>query len=124
MNGLEIVLPLGVMAIIFGSIVAIIKNASEARIKSRLIKNGVDPDLMRTLLVTKKKNEINALKYGLVMVGVGIALAIGTIIGNPEITCALMMIFGGSGLITVYMVNLQDEGQSNIEIQSNSEIKI
>lgn len=104
---------MGVLGIIFGSIITIIKISTESKLKNRLINKGVDPELVRALLLNKKENQIGALKWGLVMVGIGVALAIGAIVGSDQITAALMLVFGGLGFVFFYMISQQAKNDDN-----------
>ena len=117
MHELEFISPIAVLGIIFGSVITIIKIRTEAKLKNRLIDKGVDAELVRTLLLQRKESQIGALKWGLVMVGVGIALAIGTIVGSEQITAALMLVFGGFGFVFFYMLSEQNttEGKSGFK---------
>ncbi len=113
MNTLEFLIPIGVLGIIFGSVVTIVKIATEAKLKNRLISKNVDPELVRSVLLKKKESQIGALKWGLVMVGIGVALAIGTIVGDDQITAALMLVFGGFGFVLFYLISQQAKNEDN-----------
>ena len=105
MNSFEFIAPIGVLAIIFGSIITIIRIATDARLKHRLLNKGVDAELVKSLLTNRQDSNTSALKWGLVMIGVGVALAIGTIVGHDEITAALMLVFGGIGFVLFFLVS-------------------
>ncbi len=117
MNSFEFFIPIAVLGIIFGTLVTIVKISTESKLKNRLINKGVDAELIKTLLISKKESQIGALKWGLVMVGIGVALAIGTIVGDDQITAALMLVFGGFGFVLFYLISQQAKNQDNSDFK-------
>lgn len=102
----EILVPIALFATIFG----IIFVAVSARNKERmaLIEKGMDSSIFKQANDTHGR--YNALKWGLVIVGVGIGLILGNIfdihgIMDDDVAYfAMVFVFGGLGLLTYYLL--------------------
>jgi hypothetical protein len=93
----------------FGSAFGIVYVAITARNKERLalIEKGMDSSIFQT---QETHGRYNALKWGLVIVGVGIGLIFGNIfdmngIMDEEVAYfAMTLVFGGLGLLVYYLL--------------------
>ncbi len=102
----EILVPIALFATIFG----IIFVAVSARNKERmaLIEKGMDASIFKEARDTHGR--YNALKWGLVIVGVGIGLILGNIfdihgvMDDDVAYFAMVFVFGGLGLLTYYLL--------------------
>lgn len=102
----EILVPIALFATIFG----IIFVAVSARNKERmaLIEKGMDASIFKE--VSNTHGRYNALKWGLVIVGVGIGLILGNIfdihgIMDDDVAYfAMVFVFGGLGLLSYYLL--------------------
>jgi len=102
----EILVPIALFATIFG----IIFVAVSARNKERmaLIEKGMDASIFKE--AHNSLGRYNALKWGLVIVGVGIGLILGNIfdihgIMDDDVAYfAMIFVFGGLGLLSYYLL--------------------
>jgi hypothetical protein len=107
-----------IVGIIFGSIIAVIKILSDNRIKNRLIDSAAAGEKMANLNITADhfNNPINAIKWGLVLLGVGSAFMLGQLFPwrmSDSTTFGLMLIFGGAAFLIYYFIakNIQQHHQ-------------
>lgn len=108
MNIFDLLLPLIVLGIICGSIITLYRISTDTRLKKKLIDKGVDPKLVQSILLSRTKNSgLEPLKWGMVMIGGGIALGLGAIIPNDQLTAALMLVFAGMGFVFYYQISLK-----------------
>jgi hypothetical protein len=93
----------------FFVIVAVItKMFLDYRMRRRLIDKGLVDENIKHLFPNESISQrLTALKWGLVLVGVGAAVLIGQLFPyriSNEITISLMFIFSGVGLLLFYLV--------------------
>ncbi len=94
----EIVVPIAIFALTFGIVYVFVSTRHKERMK--LIESGADPALFQS----KSKTGI-AIKFGLLMIGVGIGIFIGnvlaqfTAISEDVAIPSMILIFAGSGLL-------------------------
>jgi hypothetical protein len=98
-----------IVGIIFGSIIAAIKILSDNRIKNRLIDSAKTGAKIDNLNVTTDhfSSPINAIKWGLVLLGVGSAFMLGQLFPwriSDSSTVGLMLIFGGIAFLAYYFI--------------------
>jgi len=101
--------PIILFITMFGSAFGIVYVAISARNKERLalIEKGMDSSIFKT---SETHGRYNALKWGLVIVGVGIGLILGNIfdihgIMDDDVAYfAMVFVFGGLGLLTYYLL--------------------
>ena len=95
-----------IMFIIFFSLVAIIKIISENRTKRALIHKGeLNKELLRVIQSGYDIQPLNAVKWGLVLIGIGLALLLSQIFPeaiSDEATFGLMFLFAGIGFLIYY----------------------
>lgn len=95
----EILVPLGGMALTFGIVYFAITTNHKERI--RLIESGADPELF----YSRGRKKGSAIKFGALLIGVGLGILFGNILGNLGLleskvaVPALILIFGGAGLL-------------------------
>ena len=100
---------IAILGIIFGSIVAVIKIISDNRIKNRLIDSAKLGEDLEKLNPSADfySNPVNAIKWGLVLLGVGLAFMLGQLFPyriSDSSTFGLMLIFGGIAFLIYYFV--------------------
>jgi hypothetical protein len=98
-----------IVGIIFGSIVAVIKIISDNRIKNRLIDSAKLGEKIDNLNLTTDlySNPVNAIKWGLVLLGIGTAFMLGQLFPyrmSDSTTFGLMLIFGGIAFLAYYFI--------------------
>jgi hypothetical protein len=98
-----------IVGIIFGSVVAVIKMISDNRIKNRLIDAGKTGEKIENLNLSADlySNPINAIKWGLVLLGIGLAFMLGQLFPyriSDSSTFGLMLIFAGIGFLVYYFI--------------------
>ncbi len=98
----EVLIP----AIIFGSIVAIVKIVGDIRTRHRLIEKGmVDEKVKHLFLQSAELQRLSSLKWGMVFVGIGAALLISYILPDAFDeggTAGLMFLFAGIAFLIYY----------------------
>lgn len=102
-----------VPAIIFLSIAAIVKIISDNRTKRKLIDGGVSEEFARTIFAGQQDPTAwAALKWGLVVMGLGVALVIVQFLPydfEEPIAYGLMFLLAGAGLLIYYAIARQRE---------------
>ncbi len=95
-----------------GSFVAVIYLLVNARHKVRmaLIQHGKEASIFK-----ENRNGSSGLKFGLLMVGIGLGILVGMMIesvmqtDSPVPHFSMMLILGGAGLITYYLITKKKE---------------
>jgi len=116
---MEEFVPMVVVAIIFGSLVMVIKILSDNRIRKNLIESGQVDEKAKYLYLKSEKqapDPLSTVKWGMVMIGIGAALLIGQFIdqfiqyGDAEgITIGLMFLFAGIAFLLYYKMKKNQE---------------
>jgi hypothetical protein len=105
MNHLEFLIPI----VMFICIAASIKFIVDSRLRRRLAETHSSEDLVRAMLVTDEQTRrLSALKWGIVLVGVGVAFAaIDALNLNPDrpLTWGLLLIAGGAGMLGFHKIS-------------------
>ncbi len=101
--------PVLVLLVIFGGIVGIIRAASEARFRNRLIEKGMVDEKVQALLTKTHgfDNNLNNLKWGMVLMAIGLAALLSQILPydmEDGGTIGLMFIFGGLAFLIYYPI--------------------
>lgn len=104
----DILVPIALFIAFFGTIVAITKTISDNRTKRRLIDAGVSEEFVEALFTQRRDPDTwTALKWGLVVVGLGLALVIVQFLPydfEEPIAYGLMFLFGGGGLLLYHVL--------------------
>ena len=121
---MEELVPMVVVAIIFGTLVLIIKIVSDNRIRKNLIDSGQVDEKAKFLYLKgerKPTDPLSSMKWGMVMVGIGLALLIGQVVnqfmylGDAEgVTFGLMFLFSGIAFLIYYNLK-KKEGKKTEE---------
>ena len=86
----------------------IIKILADARTRNRLIEKGIVDDKVKNIFgVTSELAGLNSLKWGMVLVGIGLAAIISQMFPydvTTEIAFGLMMIFAGVAFLVFYFI--------------------
>lgn len=105
-----LIIPL--IAIIGGSIMIIFLRYFQNVERMSMIEKGMNP-LENQLLRRNRISPDNTLRFGLLLVGAGVGLLIGAILEpyfhNDGIQVALIMIFGGAGLLLSYAIQVKND---------------
>ena len=93
-------------AVVFFSIVAIVKIVSDAKTRNRLIEKGtVDEETRNMLGATTELAALSSLKWGMILVGIGLAALISQLFPyyiSDEIAFGLIFIFAGLAFLIYY----------------------
>jgi membrane protein DedA with SNARE-associated domain len=111
MDWLESVLIVG---IIFFALLFLVKIVSDNRIRRKLIESGAVGENAKYLYAERMQHNIpSSLKWGMVLIGIGLAFLIGQLVPDlsGEITIACMFIFAGVGLLLFYFIAKKNESQ-------------
>lgn len=104
----DTLVPIALFIAFFGTIVTITKTISDNRTKRQLIEAGVSEGLVEALFMQRRDpNTWTALKWGLVVVGLGLALVIMQFLPydfEEPIAYGLMFLFAGGGLLLYYAI--------------------
>ena len=113
------------MAIVFTAIVTTIKIIADWRLRTRLIDKGLVDEKVKFLYADGLGNAMSNLKWGLVLVGIGLAALIGQWFEyyiEPESVIGLIFVFAGLGFLIYYAVASrqikQDRRQSGVSTQA------
>lgn len=99
-----VVLVVGISLFTF---LAFVKILSDNRVRNRLIEKGLVDENVKFLYSDRMALHVpSALKWGLVLIGVGAAFLVGQLSANypAEITVGCMFLFGGLGLVLYYIL--------------------
>ncbi len=118
MNSLELFIPIVAIvfshALIFGVLFVYFRNRNRER--TLMIEKGVDP----SVFMAKPKNSAStALKYGLFMAGLAIGILMGGVIASattlpePVAYFSMILLFGGFGLLTYYVIEKRNDNSAN-----------
>lgn len=103
-----------IVGIIFFALLALIKIVSDNRIRRKLIESGAVSENIKYLYAERMQYSVpSSLKWGLVLIGVGLAFLIGQLVPDfsGEITIACMFIFAGVGLLLFYFIARQKQSE-------------
>ena len=111
----EILVPFGGMSLVFGIVYFAITTNHKERI--RLIESGADPELF----YSRGRKKGSAIKFGALLIGVGLGVLLGNILGNLGLleskvaVPSLVLIFGGTGLLigNHFAGKMQDDDKKN-----------
>ena len=96
------------MPVIFLSFVAIIKILSDNRVRKVLIDKGKVDESVKYLYQNRVFNHpLSSVKWGLVLIGIGLALFIGQLMPysvSDEAIVGLMFLFAGIGFLVYYQM--------------------
>ncbi len=102
----EDLIPIIIVPAMLLCIYAITRVISDNRIRRELINNSVPADLVQKLFLDNRAEAISGnLKWGIVMVAIGLALSVIQIrdVGEDEpFTYVVIFMFGGAGLLVYY----------------------
>ena len=97
-----------IVGIIFFSIVAFAKILSEDKIRHKLIDKGMLDENVKFLYANQMEYHVpSALKWGMVLIGVGLAFLIGQLMPSDisgEVTVGSMFVLAGVGLLVYYAI--------------------
>lgn len=106
----------GIIAIL--SVVAIFKIIFDNRVRRQLIEKGMVDENLKYLF-RESPHSLSSIKWGMVLIGIGLALFIGQIFRydlSEEATVGLMFLFAGLGFIIYYFMaknKLRDNGSAD-----------
>lgn len=88
---------------LFVCVVAVFKIVMENRVRSRLAQSGASEDLVRAMLAADERNRsVSSLKWGLVLVLIGIGFGLIDLLnldGNDPATFGILIGFAGLGML-------------------------
>ena len=96
-----------IVGIIFLSLVAVVKIVSDGITKKKLIDKGLVDDRVGHLFVPAELSVLSNLKWGMVLVGVGVAALLSNLLPyrcSDEGTLGLILVFAGLGFLIYYPV--------------------
>lgn len=107
------------MLVVFTAIVLVIKTIADYKTKSHLIRQGLVDEKVKHLFAGHKPyDSLTSLKWGLVLIGIGIALFIETVIEiSDEGVVGLMFLFAGVSFITYHLLAKKENEKENNKIQ-------
>jgi len=101
----EVLVPIVVVPTIFFSIYLVIKTISDNGVRRKLVDKGMVDENARALFQTRVETPENSLKYGMILIALGIAVMVGMYVPSymqEEITISGMFILGGLALVIYY----------------------
>lgn len=101
--------PVFVVAIVFGSVVMIVKLATEHKIKTNLINKGLVDEKVK-YLYNNRNQPLSNVKWGMILIGIGIALFVSEFTHfNDETIFGLMFLFAGIAFLIYYALASKQE---------------
>jgi hypothetical protein len=113
--------PIFITGIVFLSIVFVIKVISDNRIRRQLIDSGKIDEQIQFLYMHPKSKEsspLSSLKWGLVLVALGLALFVGQFLPyemEGEGTIGTMFLFSGIAFLIYYFVSKKEQKEEESE---------
>ncbi|MBN2105241.1 hypothetical protein JW835_14485 [bacterium] len=107
-----------IVAIVFFSFVGVVKVISDNRIRQKLIDKGELGEKVKYLYSNSTSRTLSSLKWGFVLIGLGLALLIGQLLPvdvQEEVVVGAMFILAGSGLLLFYYIASKLGKKSNQE---------
>ena len=103
----DVLVPTGLFVAVAFIIVGVTKVISDGRTRRRLIAAGATPELARAITATPRGDPMvySALKWGLVLGAVGVALIVVQFLpygSDDPIVLGLILLFAGGGLLGYY----------------------
>ncbi len=106
-----------IVGIVFFSILAFVKILTDSKIRNQLINKGMLDEKVKYLYIDKMEYRgPAALKWGMVLIGVGAAFLIGQLVPvdyTGEVTVGSMFLLAGLGLILYYFIAKRLAGPNN-----------
>jgi len=96
-----------IVGLIFLSIVAMIKIVSDTKIRQHLIEKDMVKEDVKYLYPEKLPNTPTSLKWGMVLIGIGLAFIIGQLVNNfyqTEVTIGSIFLLSGIALLIYYQI--------------------
>lgn len=92
----------------------IIKVVSDNKLRRRIIEKGeINANVKELFTHSKQQVKFRSLKWGIILVAVGLGLITGSVFRSQEVAFAFMLIFAGFALILYYhfgdKINKKDE---------------
>jgi hypothetical protein len=100
---------------VFGSIVLVIKILSDNRIRQKAAEKGLSKEDFQHLFAKESEqflSGLNALKWGMVLVGIGLAVIAGRFVSydvRDEVTFGLVFVMAGVAFIIYYAIYKRTE---------------
>ena len=113
--------PIFIVGIIFVSISFVVKVISDNRIRKRLIESGKIDEKLQFLYMDGGKKEsspLSSLKWGLVLVALGLALFVGQFLPyemEGEGTIGTMFLFSGIAFLIYYNISKNGQNEEGAE---------
>jgi hypothetical protein len=110
----DILVPLGVFLMSFGIVYVIVTARHREKMAlMSLIEKGADPKLLDSMKISSKGG---ILKWGLLLVGVGIGILLASLLAEagmnePASYFSMICLFGGAGLLLANRIGLKDENR-------------
>ena len=101
------------MLVVFSAIVLVIKTIADYKLKSNLIKNGlVDEKVKHLFAKSEASSSLTSVKWGLVLIGIGIALFAEEWIDlTDEGMFGIMFLFAGVAFLIYHFLVKNEENQ-------------
>ena len=93
-----------ILAVIFAFVIILVWMDNSKKERMFLLKQGKDPNIIETKF--PRTSPVGYLKWGIIVVGVGLGALFGTLFGRGEYSMYLsfLLIFSGLGLVVSYLV--------------------
>jgi len=102
------IVPVFIVGIVFFSLVSFVKILSDNKIRHKLIEKNLVDDNVKYLYSDRFEYGVpSALKWGMVLIGVGLAFLIGQLVPShleEKVTIASLFILAGLGLVLYYFI--------------------
>jgi hypothetical protein len=96
--------PVLVTAVVFGSIVIIFRIMSDNKLRHRLVDKGIVDENIKYLYDPKENGRFAALKWGMMLIGIGIAFLVGQLTNSDELGVTAAFFCAGIALILYHVI--------------------
>ena len=96
-----------IVGLIFLSIVVIVKITAETKLRQQLIEKDMVKEDIKYLYPEKSVNAPTSLKWGMVLIGIGLAFIVGQLVNDyyeTEITIGSIFLLSGIALMIYYLI--------------------
>jgi hypothetical protein len=109
----EVLGPTLVLLVIFGGIVAIIRTVQDNRTRNRLIDKGQIDENIKYLYPARQDARGQSLKWGMMLIGIGIAFLIGRLADSEEMGVAAGFFCAGIALVLYHWIAKKNDKDAN-----------
>jgi hypothetical protein len=105
--------PVLVTGVVFWAVVTVFRIMSDNRLRHRLVDKGIVDENIKYLYSAKQDSRFAALKWGMMLIGIGIAFLVGQLTNNDELGVTAAFFCAGIALILYHVIAKKIEKNGN-----------